>query len=264
VGTGESVSYSQVSPGTLPNLGENAEELGLIEENHKANKKKSFNASLINKCSVSSASTVRGFARISLAPESYFSPSRAVSNAHFSSSTTIAPEKRTEPEKIAKYNLPLQITPLVGREQELKMASDLLLRPEIRLLTLSGTGGVGKTSLGLHIATNLLDEFADGVYFISLASISDNALFFATITKTLGLGEAGEQTPLGLLKVHLREKRLLMLLDNFEQVVDAAPLLAELIIACPRLKVLVTSRTALHIRGEQEFPVPPLALPNLN
>ena len=243
--------------------GKNAEELGLIEEDSKVNKDKRFDVTRIVKSSISPSSTIRSFAHNALSPESYFSPSRTSMNDHFPSRTKVTREKRTEPELRAKNNLPLQITPLIGREQELKLASDLLMRPEIRLLTLTGTGGVGKTSLGLQIATNLLHKFTDGVYFIYLASISDNALFFATIAQTLGLGEYGEQTPLNLLKVNLSEKRMLMLLDNFEQVVEAASLLADLLVACPMLKVLVTSRTVLHIRGEQEFPVPPLALPNL-
>ena len=244
--------------------GKNAEELGLIEEDSKVNKDKRFDVTRIVKVLNLSLSYYQKFCYNALSPESYFSPSRTSMNDHFPSRTKVTREKRTEPELRAKNNLPLQITPLIGREQELKLASDLLMRPEIRLPTLTGTGGVGKTSLGLQIATNLLHKFTDGVrIFIYLASISDNALFFATIAQTLGLGEYGEQTPLNLLKVNLSEKRMLMLLDNFEQVVEAASLLADLLVACPMLKVLVTSRTVLHIPGEQEFPVPPLALPNL-
>ncbi len=160
-------------------------------------------------------------------------------------------------------NLPVPLTTLIGREQERARVCDMLRRPEVRLLTLTGTGGIGKTRLGLQVATDLLADFADGVYFVSLAPVSDPDLVVPTIAQTLGLKDSGGQHPLELLKASLSEKRLLLLLDNFEQVLAAAPQLAELLVACPHLKLLVTSRAVLHIRGEQEFPVPPLALPDL-
>jgi predicted ATPase/DNA-binding CsgD family transcriptional regulator len=160
-------------------------------------------------------------------------------------------------------NLPVPLTTLIGREQERATVCGLLRRPEVRLLTLTGTGGIGKTRLGLQVARDLLADFADGVYFVSLAPISDPDLVVPTIAQTLGLKDAGGQPPLELLKASLSQKRLLLLLDNFEQVLAAAPQLSELLVACPHLKLLVTSRAVLHLRGEHEFPVPPLALPDL-
>lgn len=169
------------------------------------------------------------------------------------------------------HNLPAQLTPLIGREQEVAMASALLRRPEVRLLTLTGTGGVGKTRLSLQVATNLLDDVADGVCFVPLAPISDPNLVVPTIAHVFGLNETGERgqgqarqpEPLQLLQAYVREKQLLLVLDNFEQVLPAAPRLAELLSACPQLKILVTSCAVLHIHGEHEFPVPPLAVPDL-
>ncbi len=161
------------------------------------------------------------------------------------------------------HNLPTQVTPLIGREQEIAAAVDLLRRPEVRELTLTGTGGIGKTRLGLQVASELLDTFVDGVYFVPLAPISDPVLVVFTIAQTLGIKEAGERSLLDLLKHFLQDKRVLLLLDNFEQVTAAATVLADLLAACPYLKLLVTSRAMLHVRGEHEFPVPPLALPDL-
>ena len=167
------------------------------------------------------------------------------------------------PLKMQLNNLPTQLTPLVGREQELTAVCTLLRRPEVRLVTLTGTGGVGKTRLSLQVMADLLADFADGVCFISLAPISNPELVIPTISQTLGLKENGDQLLLDPLKASLRDKQLLLLLDNFEQVLTAAPRLSELLMACPNLKLLVTSRAVLHIRGEHEYPVPPLALPDL-
>src|SRR5438034_2376446 len=159
-------------------------------------------------------------------------------------------------------NLPVQLTSLIGREQQVAAACSLLSRPEVRLLTLIGAGGVGKTRLGVQIATELVDAFVDGIWFVPLAPISDPDLVVPTIARTFGLGETGDRSLLELLKAYLREQQLLLLLDNFEQVAAAAAVVTELLVTCPDLKVLVTSRTSLRVRGEREFPVPPLALPD--
>jgi predicted ATPase/class 3 adenylate cyclase len=161
-----------------------------------------------------------------------------------------------------RTNLPAQLTQLIGREREVAQVGSLLRRPDGRLLTLSGPGGIGKTRLALQVAAELLDHFADGVYFVDLAPISNGALVVGTIAEAIGLKEAAGQPLLESLKRYLHERALLLLLDNFEQVVDAAPAVAELLKAAGALKVLVTSRTILHLSGEHEFSVPPLTLPN--
>ncbi len=161
------------------------------------------------------------------------------------------------------HNLPVQFTTLLGRDQEIGAVSALLRRPEVRLLTLTGTGGIGKTRLATQVAFELLQDFPDGVFFVPLAPINDSDLVAPTIAETLGLREAGDWPLLERLKTYLRERHMLLLLDNFEQILPAAPLLSELLTTAPDLKLLVTSRAVLHLRGEHEFPVAPLALPDL-
>ncbi len=160
-------------------------------------------------------------------------------------------------------NLPAQLIALIGREQEIVAICTLLRRPEVRLLTLTGTGGVGKTNLSVQVAKDLLPAFADGVCFVPLAPIRDTGLVVPTIAQTLGVKETSDGALLDLLQMYLRDKHLLLVLDNFEQVLAAAPQLSDLLASCPHIKVLVTSRAVLHIRSEYEFPVPPLALPDL-
>lgn len=171
------------------------------------------------------------------------------------------------PELIAEMvtfssNLPAQLTTLIGREREVEAACALFRRSDMRLLTLTGPGGVGKTHLGLEIASELLGDFAEGVYFVSLAHINDTALVVPAIARTLSFSAIADWPLTEQLKAYLRDKRLLLMLDNFEQVVAAAPLLVELLTGCPKLKLLVTSRSPLHIRGEHEFPVPLLSFPD--
>lgn len=160
--------------------------------------------------------------------------------------------------------LPIPATPLLGREREVAQVCALLQRATVRLLTLTGAPGVGKTRLGLQGAADLHTTFPDGVVFVSLAAISDPALILTTIAQALGVTEGAGQSCLVALTAALRTKQLLLLLDNFEHLVQAAPLVSNLLAVAPQLKVLVTSRSVLHIRGEHELVVSPLALPILD
>jgi len=160
-------------------------------------------------------------------------------------------------------NLPVQPTPLIGRELEVATIGQLLRREDVRLVTLTGPGGTGKTRLGLQVASKLRDVFVDGVFFVSLAPINDPMLVMPTIAQAIGIqDEVGQPLSARLAEV-LHQKQVLLLLDNFEQVVGAASQVADLLTSCPQLKVLVTSREVLHVRAEHEFAVPPLELPDL-
>ncbi|MDQ4078143.1 MAG: tetratricopeptide repeat protein, partial [Chloroflexota bacterium] len=158
-------------------------------------------------------------------------------------------------------NLPIMPTPLIGREQEVAMLTALLGQGGVRLVTVTGPGGMGKTRLSLQVAANLLDDFIDGVFFVALAPVSDPDLVISTIAETLHVQERGAAPLRETLQAHLQDKQLLLVLDNFEQVMEATPLVGELLSTCPDLRVLVTSREALRLRGEREYSLPPLPLP---
>lgn len=157
--------------------------------------------------------------------------------------------------------LPSQLTPLVGREREVAEVAALLCRPEVRLLTLSGPGGIGKTRLAVAAAAAAQRRFADGAVFVSLEPIADAALLAPTIAKSLALGEGGGQPLRERLHAFLRERELLLVLDNCEQIAELAGPVVELLAAAPRLTLLCTSRALLRLTGEWEFAVPPLGVP---
>jgi predicted ATPase/class 3 adenylate cyclase len=160
-------------------------------------------------------------------------------------------------------NLPRQATALIGREQETREVRALLRRRDSSLVTLTGAGGVGKTRLGLQVAADMLDDFEDGVWFVELATLAHHNLVLSTIAQTLGVVEAAGKALLDTMKEYLSEKHMLVVLDNFEHVIDAAPMVSALLKASPGLKVLITSRAVLRIRGEKEYLVLPFALPDL-
>ncbi len=165
------------------------------------------------------------------------------------------------PHSAVPTNLPEPPTPILGREADLAAVVALLREPEVRAVTLTGPGGVGKTRLSLEIAAAVAAEYADGVHLVDLAAVSDPSLLDAALAAALGVEENVQQPPGRALREYLRSKAVLLLLDNFEQLVRAAPRVAELLGACPNLALLVTSRAALRLRGEREYIVPPLALP---
>lgn len=158
-------------------------------------------------------------------------------------------------------NLPVPATPLVGREREVRAAREALQRDDVRVLTFTGPGGTGKSRLALQVAASVVDDFPDGVYFVPLAPVHETELVLPTITHALGLREIAGLPLAGSLKEYLRDRRTLLVLDNFEQVIAAAPVVADLMAACPRVQAIATSREPLRLGGEQEFPVPPLDVP---
>src|SRR5262245_19091439 len=159
-------------------------------------------------------------------------------------------------------NLPAQATPLVGRSAELEAIRALLADETARLVTLTGPGGTGKTRLALHTAAEAVEQFPNGVWLVALEAVTEPALLLPTIAQTLGLFESGDRPLESIIHEHLAGQRVLLVLDNFEQLVDAAPAVSALLEESPQLRVVVTSRAPLRLAAEHVFPVPPLPLPD--
>src|SRR5271154_3317128 len=174
-------------------------------------------------------------------------------------------EKPVKQVETRPANLPAQRTGFVGRQKEVATAKELLLREDVRLVTVTGPGGIGKTRLAVEVANGLVEWFPGGIHFVPLSPLSDPALIASAIIQTLGIWEAGGQSPIEILKKNLQDSfsaPMLFLLDNFEHLVRGSAIVSELLTMGPNLKILVTSRAALHVYGEHEFPVPPLGLPD--
>lgn len=161
-------------------------------------------------------------------------------------------------------NLPIQPNPLVGRERELAEIGAMLDRTDVRLVTLTGMGGTGKTRLALQAAAEMLDDHEDGVFFVRLAEATDAQSVLLAIANELGIRQSGGESVYDAIVAYLAERQLLVLLDNFEQALEAAPVVSLLLAACPRLTAIVTSRARLGLQGEYEYPVEPLATPDVN
>jgi predicted ATPase/transcriptional regulator with XRE-family HTH domain len=179
------------------------------------------------------------------------------------STTALAAPTSSSPQRLT-HHLPIPATPLIGRAAHAAAARHLLLRADTRLLTLLGPPGIGKTRLSIQVAADLAGAFADGVWFLALAPIGDPNLVAPTIAQALEIESRGDRPVVTQLKEYLRDRQILLVLDNVEQVVTGGPLIAELLTTAAGLKILATSRVALRVYGEREFPVPPLARPPTN
>jgi predicted ATPase/DNA-binding XRE family transcriptional regulator len=172
-----------------------------------------------------------------------------------------APALRADVHSVRPAGLPSQLTPFIGREQEVEEVTHRLLHPDVRLLTLTGPGGVGKTRLGLEVARRVLDRFDERVCFVALAPVNEPNLVPSAIAQALGVRRGAGQSMAEALEQTLGERQQLLLLDNFERLLDAGASLTRLLGACPQLKVLATSRVVLRLRGEHRYEVPAMALP---
>ncbi|MGD0508477.1 MAG: protein kinase [Terriglobales bacterium] len=174
-------------------------------------------------------------------------------------------EKPVKQVETRPKNLPVQRTGFVGRKKEVAALKELLVRQDVRLVTVTGPGGIGKTRLAVQVAGELVEHFPGGAHFVPLSSLGDPGLIASAIVQTLGIREAGGHSAIEILRKNLQDASrapMLLLLDNFEHLIQAAPTVADLLATAPNLKIVVTSQAALHVYGEHEFPVPPLTLPD--
>src|SRR5215203_1709314 len=182
---------------------------------------------------------------------------------------TIHSQNTPDPSRPTNYDegartLPAPLTLLVGRDAEARIACSLLIGQDSRLLTITGSPGIGKTRLALRVANLLSARFLDGVYYVPLANVSDPRLVVPCIARAMGLDDLDKRAEAGRLRDYLRGIHALLVLDNFEHVPEAAPMVADLMEGAPSVRVLVTSSTLLNVYGEHALPVPPLAVPAAN
>jgi len=190
-------------------------------------------------------------------------PPERETQALFAAIKATPAEKPSQPAVVSGpfNNLPTPPTPIVGRDREIDILTGTLWRQDVRLVTLTGPGGVGKTRLAIEVASRLVDDYADGIAFVPLAAVRDAGLVLQTISSTLGLNDESGSSPAVTLTSWLRSREMVLVLDNFEQILDAATDIGSLLANCPSLTVLVTSRERLQLRGEHLHEVPPLAVP---
>ncbi len=176
-------------------------------------------------------------------------------------SRMVRPSRAIEPAASRHASLPRPRTPLIGREKDAETIANLLRRDDVALVTLTGPGGVGKTRLAIRVANDLAGEFAEDACFVELGSVRNPEMVLPAIVRALGLPDRGAALPADLLRAHLREREILLVLDNVEQIVAAGPSLSALLASCPGLKILATSRVVLRLTGEHDVPIDPLPIP---